>query len=396
MPLTAATAFERVKQLALESAERGDYYAGAVLLDEEKNIVLETGNFVATNEPHGIQAEAELLKQYHLRKEQGEVLPDLANCSLYTLTQPTVAAPQIMNAGIGKCYYAIEDGFAALTDPKFYPADKKAVAASLFEKVSVADEVAISKAIDDTRARVMAEKVKYSTTVLPVVNEFSSEAKHLLAPIPDNLFSPNNFLAGQNIQFSPENNLESFLANPAKLAAMQTDNSNVALAFDKSGKLLAGFRDKCASNPLNTAMMQAVDYFHEIYRLAGAQGKTAESETVLKIENPQTKLPHARDVVFLSQNEVSLMEAARLSQPGNTSTIYMQAHENGVASSGALAQLPRLYQNKKTTTGIKSAEQIIAEKSAASEMAATVPTPVPSSASIANFATVTKQGIQQL
>lgn len=339
-----AEAFNRVKELAEQSAQRGDYYSGAVLLDKEGEILFEAKNDVATNEPHGIQAEAKILQNYFLEKRRGRDIPSIAECTLVTLCEPSVAAPQIVTAGIKECYYAIDDSFASLSRSELYP---NGIADGVFRKLKQDQEIVreISDEVNSARERVLKEKQKYGVA-LPEVRSFSDEAKEVLGIIEGNSFSRTNFLAGDERQFADGYNLATFLSSPERLRSMQTANENVVLAFDKQGKLLAGFRDDCAVDPLNTAMMQAVDYFHETYRLAGGQGAVSEGERYLAVEGVREKVPHARDVVFLSLQEITLMEGARLSQPANKNCLFQEARPQGIITSNAISNLPALYKRK--------------------------------------------------
>ncbi|GAB4475816.1 MAG: nucleoside deaminase [Anaerolineales bacterium] len=97
---------KRAVELAQQARERGNHPFGALLVDEQGNLLLEAENTVVTERDCTAHAETNLVRAA-CRQYPGELL---ARCTLYTSTEPcAMCAGAIYWAGIGRVVYALSE-----------------------------------------------------------------------------------------------------------------------------------------------------------------------------------------------------------------------------------------------------------------------------------------------
>lgn len=97
---------KRAVDLARQAREKGNHPFGALLVDDQGNILLEAENSVVSERDCTGHAETNLVRAAS-RKYAPEFL---ANCTLYTSTEPcAMCAGAIYWAGIGRVVYALSE-----------------------------------------------------------------------------------------------------------------------------------------------------------------------------------------------------------------------------------------------------------------------------------------------
>lgn len=99
--------------VAHRAREHGNHPFGALLADEQGNVLLEAENTVITDHDCTGHAELNLMRLASRRYEFDE----LTRCTLYTSTEPCpMCAGSIFWGGVGRVVYALsEDGLYAMT-----------------------------------------------------------------------------------------------------------------------------------------------------------------------------------------------------------------------------------------------------------------------------------------
>jgi tRNA(Arg) A34 adenosine deaminase TadA len=99
--------------VARRAREHGNHPFGALLADEQGNVLLEAENTVITEHDCTGHAETNLMRLASQRYEFDE----LAGCTLYTSTEPcSMCSGSIFWGGVGRVVYALsEDGLYGVT-----------------------------------------------------------------------------------------------------------------------------------------------------------------------------------------------------------------------------------------------------------------------------------------